>query len=438
MLDSGERQVASDLSGIRRDHVARYDWASRQLPPASHVLDLGCGIGYGSLVLAEAGHRVMAVDIDRETIEYAKASFPHPNIEYLAGDANSLAPERFDAIVCFEVIEHLAMPYRMLRSLASRTPLLLASVPNEDVFPYRGYKFHHRHYTRDEFERLLNGAGFTVKGLYGQMDVESEVEAELNGRTLVVAAESNGQAATDAPNHVVILGLGPSLESYVDRIKRMGSRRAFADEVWGINAVGDVINCDRIFHMDDVRIQEARAEAAPQSNIARMLEWMKDYRGPIYTSRAHPDYPGTVDYPLADVINSTGFAYFNNTAVYALAFAIHLGVKRISLFGCDYTYKNSHSAEKGRACLEFWIGNALAHGLEVIVPEKSSLLDACEPEDTLFYGYGRFGTQDVKLSKENGKAIVTLTERASLPTAAEIEEAYNHEKSPVNPALLRE
>jgi hypothetical protein len=48
------------------------------------------------------------------------------------------------------------------------------------------------------------------------------------------------------------------------------------------------------------------------------------------------------------VINSCGIAYFNNTAAYAVAYAVHIGVKKITLFGCDYTYPNAHDAEKGR------------------------------------------------------------------------------------------
>ena len=142
---------------------------------------------------------------------------------------------------------------------------------------------------------------------------------------------------TDAPEHVVILGLGPSLESYVDIAKRLGGRHVFCDEVWGINAVGGVIQCDRIFHMDDVKIQEIRSEAKPESNIARMLEWMRKHPGPIYTSRADERYPGLVAYPLEDVINSCGWAYFNSTAAYAVAYAVHIGVKKISLFGADFS-----------------------------------------------------------------------------------------------------
>jgi hypothetical protein len=45
-----------------------------------------------------------------------------------------------------------------------------------------------------------------------------------------------------------------------------------------------------------------------------------------------------VEYPLEDVINSTGMVYYNSTAAYAVAFAIHIGATQISLHGFDFTY----------------------------------------------------------------------------------------------------
>lgn len=230
------------------------------------------------------------------------------------------------------------------------------------------------------------------------------------------------------PDHVAILGLGPSLESYVDIVKRMGARSAFCDEVWGINAVGDIVQCDRIFHMDDVRIQEVRAAARPRSNIAAMLTWLKKHDGPIYTSRVHPEYRGLVAFPLEAVINNLGYAYLNGTAAYAAAFAVHIGVKRISLFGCDFTYPNAHDAERGRGCLEYWLGYARARGIEISVPGCSSLLDACVPDDQRIYGYD---TLDVAIEEDDeGRVKVTMTPKATLPTAEEIEARYDHSKHP--------
>ena len=231
--------------------------------------------------------------------------------------------------------------------------------------------------------------------------------------------------------HVAILGLGPSVRQFLEISKRWGGRHAYCDEVWGINALGDVFACDRIFHMDDVRIQQIRAEARPDTNIARMLDWLRTHPGPIVTSRAHPDYPGLVEFPLAEVLTKFPTGYFNSTAAYAVAYALHVGANKISCFGMDFTYPDAHDAEKGRACVEFWLGMAAARGVEITVPQTTSLLDACNPQALRFYGYD---TLDLQIKRKGDRVTVKRTARATLPTADEIEAAYDHKRHP-NPLI---
>lgn len=231
--------------------------------------------------------------------------------------------------------------------------------------------------------------------------------------------------------HVVILGLGPSVRQFLELAKRAGGRRALCDEVWGINALGDVFACDRVFHMDDVRIQEIRAAAAPASNIAHMLAWLKTHPGPIITSRAHPDYPGLVEFPLAEVLTATPTGYFNSTAAYAVAYALHMGASKITCFGMDFTYPDAHDAEKGRACVEFWLGIAAASGVKLALPKTTSLMDAMSQQAQRFYGYD---TQDLAFAHDGQAITVTRTERVQLPTAEQIEQAYDHSRHP-NPLV---
>jgi hypothetical protein len=224
--------------------------------------------------------------------------------------------------------------------------------------------------------------------------------------------------------HVAILGLGPSLDQYTDLVKRKGSRHKFCDELWAINALGDVFGCDLVFHMDDVRIQMIRAEAAPDSNIAAMVEWLKTSKVPVVTSRGHPDFPALVEFPLEEVLNNLGHDYFNNTAAYAVAFAIHTGATQISLFGMDYTYPNVHDAEKGRACVEFWLGVAHQRGIKIKLPETTTLMDSMYPSAARLYGYD---TLDVVFDvQEDGYLKLQMTPRDKLPTAEQIEKNYDH------------
>lgn len=235
---------------------------------------------------------------------------------------------------------------------------------------------------------------------------------------------------TKIPESVAILGLGPSLHSYVDCAVRLGAHRNMFDEVWGINQVSDVIHCDRIYHMDDVRVQELRAQADPKSNIAAMLTWMRKHPGPIYTSVPHADYPGTVAYPLEDVMNACGrVGYFNSTAAYAVAHAVAIGVKKLYLFGVDFTYPNIAQAEAGRACVEFYLGMGKARGMVIGLP-PTSLMDGIATQETRLYGY-----DGAKVSFEDTPERLKVTfEPKELPTAEEIEARYDHGKNP-NPLM---
>lgn len=433
-MRAGERQVAPTLEGIRADHVNRYRWAANFLPAKSLVVDYACGVGYGTRILADAGMHASGREIDDDALRYAKQHYwPGMELGVDFKNDNANAPGvlgNFDAAVCFETIEHLADPRPLLKALRASAPLLLASVPNEDVMPYeyapgQVYDFHYRHYTKHEFNALLQECGWFVTEWHGQEGDESEVEPGMVGKTLIAVAQRDALPDEGEQGmHIAILGLGPSLEQYLDITKRQGGRHKFCDETWAINALGDVFACDLIFHMDDIRIQEIRAAAAPASNIAAMVNWIKTSQVPVVTSRVHPDYPALVAFPLEDVLNNLGHDYFNNTAAYAVAFAIHTGATAISLFGMDYTYPNKHDAEKGRACVEFWLGQAHARGIKVSLPKTTTLMDSCYPRASRLYGYD---TLDVSfVMQADGTVKLGFKERETLPTAEEIEKNYDH------------
>lgn len=180
-MKEGERQVSPEISGIRADHVKRYEWAVGKLPKGS-VIDAACGIGYGSKILADSGLYVRSIEIDQEAVDYGEKYYSHKNVYRQCADLYD-ANLSNDPVVMFECIEHVENPLPILKKCNG---LLLASVPNEDVFPYIGYKFHYRHYTKSEFEELLNKAGFVVESWFGQAD--TLVEENVNGRTLIAVA----------------------------------------------------------------------------------------------------------------------------------------------------------------------------------------------------------------------------------------------------------
>lgn len=429
-LNSGERQVTPNISEIRRDHTARYEWVTRMLDPGARVLDFACGIGYGCKIMADAGLIADGVDRDVESIEYADKHYKTPGTRFFVGNGNGPGQlGSFDACVSFETIEHIEDPRPLLMAMRESAPLLIASVPNESVMPWQREDgtttaFHFRHYTKLQFNELLQECGWRVTAWFGQEGPESEVEASVDGRTIIAVCERAEPVEATPGKHIAILGLGPSVDQYTDVVKRQGGRHKFCDEVWAINALGGVFDCDLIFHMDDIRIQEIRAEAAPASNIAAMVDWLKTSKVPVMTSRTHPDYPALIEFPLEDVLNHLGHDYFNSTAAYSIAFAIHQGASAISIFGMDFSYANTHQAEKGRACVEFWLGVAHARGIKIHLPKNTTLMDACNAQAERLYGYD---TRDVKFNiQADGYLKLDFVPRETLPTAEEIERAYDH------------
>jgi len=225
------------------------------------------------------------------------------------------------------------------------------------------------------------------------------------------------------PNSVAIVAAGESNAAYLRSSIHNGGPEP--DQVWAINVMGSIIKHDLLFHMDDIRVQEERAKLKP--NLARWLEWMKHHNVPIVTCRAFEDYPATVEYPLEDVLNDIKLPYINSTSAYALLYAIWLRIPAIGLFGMDFSYADQHKAEKGRACVEFWIRYAMDRGLTVFVPDQSPILDSCERAGhwgfaNFLYGYDG---EDLELDPDGtDRWKLTRTPRNTLPTAEAMEERY--------------
>ena len=101
------------------------------------MVDLCCGSGYGAEILAGAAAAVHAVDHDVATIDLATHNLGGGPITFEAADATAFLRRdlagRFDAIVCFEGLEHLPdAPAALaeLRRHAAGGLTVIASVPN--------------------------------------------------------------------------------------------------------------------------------------------------------------------------------------------------------------------------------------------------------------------------------------------------------------------
>lgn len=163
---TGERIIpeiaeCGPLTKTYLEHTARYQFASGFINRTMVVLDVACGVGYGSKILAANAKQVMGCDLDLASVEYAKNHYHMNNIEYLQGNATALqfCDASFDAVVSFETIEHIEN-YRQAISEFRRVlrvgGLLIMSSPNYNTSKHDN-KYHIKEFSKQELINELSG-----------------------------------------------------------------------------------------------------------------------------------------------------------------------------------------------------------------------------------------------------------------------------------------
>ena len=101
------------LSDIYRKYLLRH------LPRHSeNVLEIGCGTGEFTRLVASRAQNVVAIDLSSEMIRLAKSqSANYQNIQYLLGDvmSDSLPAERYDCIVSLATLHHLPLGQALIK-----------------------------------------------------------------------------------------------------------------------------------------------------------------------------------------------------------------------------------------------------------------------------------------------------------------------------------
>jgi glycosyltransferase involved in cell wall biosynthesis/2-polyprenyl-3-methyl-5-hydroxy-6-metoxy-1,4-benzoquinol methylase len=160
-----ERYVPGTWSELALyEHFPRYQLAG-SLAHQKTILDLGCGTGYGTALLARKdAASVLGLDIDQSAIEWAEHAHRENNLSFcVRSDLGAgYTSESFDLITCFEMIEHVTEPVQRatiasVARLLKKNGILLISTPNPVVTKLYGENpFHLREMTGDEFLALLS------------------------------------------------------------------------------------------------------------------------------------------------------------------------------------------------------------------------------------------------------------------------------------------
>ena len=98
------------------------DWVLRNLPPhAARAVDLGCGAGRHSVLLAERAERVLAVDVAGRMLDIARTERARPNVDYqLRGVLDVTGREGpFDVVLSVHALHHVGDPAVVLPHVRS-------------------------------------------------------------------------------------------------------------------------------------------------------------------------------------------------------------------------------------------------------------------------------------------------------------------------------
>jgi SAM-dependent methyltransferase len=155
-----------------RRHLAVYEWIAAQAE-GKRVIDMACGEGYGSEVLAGSGGSVVGVDANPEAHEHARLRYTRENLRF-ERDLVETFPEKADVVVFLQTIEHLEDPKAVLehfKSLVGEGGVVFVSTPNVFTLAPKGAErsdnpWHVHEYRQEEFAELCEQT-FQVVEMHG-------------------------------------------------------------------------------------------------------------------------------------------------------------------------------------------------------------------------------------------------------------------------------
>ena len=132
--------------------------------PVGSLLDVGCGNGEFLLQVHKVIPKIQltGADVAVELVTSNRLRMPEFRFNILNINEGIL-PERYDAVVCMEVIEHCADYQEVINRLAKMTnQWLLLTVPCGPLFEIDRRVGHVKHFNTEEIRQALSRAGMRV------------------------------------------------------------------------------------------------------------------------------------------------------------------------------------------------------------------------------------------------------------------------------------
>lgn len=164
-------------------HLFAYKYASERLSTDDIVLEVGAGEGYGASLLSKYVKEIIALDNNASTIFHAKRKYSSDNLNFIWYDGKKVPFKdcTFDAVISFQVIEHVEDDARFLSEIhrvLKNGGILILTTPNRTYRLRPGQKpwnpFHVREYHPHELENLLKATfrEINVQGIRGNDEIQ--------------------------------------------------------------------------------------------------------------------------------------------------------------------------------------------------------------------------------------------------------------------------
>lgn len=194
---------------LMKDHLDRYKFAE-QFTTQKLTLDIACGFGYGTRLLANSAQKVIGVDLSKDSIKQASRRYLLNNLQFVCSDALDFLRinTSFEVICSFETVEHISDYKMFLKLLFARLKhkgTLIISSPNRDfgelffgdsVSPYHIKEF----YTNELFDmlkdifknkpqvyrqRMFSRKNMVLSALFSLINLNPKIEKDKNGDSSV-------------------------------------------------------------------------------------------------------------------------------------------------------------------------------------------------------------------------------------------------------------
>lgn len=108
------------------------------------TLDVGCGEGVVSHLIAKNGYEVIGFDSDSEAIRLAREHEHDTYPLFETHDINKPIDGKFEYMVCLNVIEHLEKPERVKEIFnrnITKAAIIITDIPQETLSSYHVHEF---------------------------------------------------------------------------------------------------------------------------------------------------------------------------------------------------------------------------------------------------------------------------------------------------------